>query len=458
MSSANNHSTAIVHRHTSSYNDLPELRDTFLIKGRHYEQQYANLYFVRLLQLRKIVHEEAKRRWGKLKLKGHLREPKFVEKVLDVPPGELCYIIGTVYMDMEFKPCILDDIGQEYQLNTVPLKPKYTSPKDEVMLEDESGRVKLFGQRLKNEMLVTGIIISVLGMETPAGGFEVLDFCVPGLAPQIPYSPMETETKYVALASGLNIGDDASETVELSMLLEYLTGELGSIDDQKLSSRIVRVVLAGNSFAKPKQVEDDKKTKKYGYDSTTYDASPIKHVDRFLAQLTSSISVDVMSGAQDPATVHLPQPPLHPSLFPNSSCDSTLKTVTNPYWFELDGAIFLGTSGQPLDDMDKYMPEDAEDMRLPITERTLFWRHIAPTCPDTLWCYPFRDMDPFIMQQCPHVYFVGNQREYATSVVEGSEGQRCRVVLVPSFSETKTIVLVNLSTLECTPLSFRVKL
>jgi DNA polymerase delta subunit 2 len=52
------------------------------------------------------------------------------------------------------------------------------------MLEDESGRIRLAGEKIEQAGLVTGIIIAVLGMETPAGDFEVIDYCFPGMAPQ----------------------------------------------------------------------------------------------------------------------------------------------------------------------------------------------------------------------------------------------------------------------------------
>lgn len=42
---------------------------------------------------------------------------------------------------------------------------------------------------------------------------------------------------------------------------------------------------------------------------------------------------------------------------------------------------FLGTGGQTLDDIYKYLPTDD---RLSMARRTLEWRHIAPTAPDTL--------------------------------------------------------------------------
>jgi DNA polymerase delta subunit 2 len=52
------------------------------------------------------------------------------------------------------------------------------------MLEDESGRIRLVGERISKALLVTGVIVAVLGVETPNGEFEVVDLCAAGLAPQ----------------------------------------------------------------------------------------------------------------------------------------------------------------------------------------------------------------------------------------------------------------------------------
>lgn len=45
------------------------------------------------------------------------------------------------------------------------------------------------------------------------------------------------------------------------------------------------------------------------------------------------------------------------------------------------GFRFLGTSGQNIDDLEKY--SEAKD-KLEFLERTLSWRHLAPTAPNTL--------------------------------------------------------------------------
>jgi hypothetical protein len=75
--------------------------------------------------------------------------------------------------------------------------------------------------------------------------------------------------------------------------------------------------------------------------------------------------------------------------------------------------------------------------------------------PMRIGCYPFDVTDdPFVLTEAPHIYFASNQPEYATRLVEGKDGQLVRLVMVPSFATTRTIVLVNLNDLSCTPVQF----
>jgi DNA polymerase delta subunit 2 len=59
------------------------------------------------------------------------------------------------------------------------------------MLEDESGRIKLTGPKIKEAQLVTGVIVGALGLETPDGDFEVVDICYPGMPPMM--EPIESQ-------------------------------------------------------------------------------------------------------------------------------------------------------------------------------------------------------------------------------------------------------------------------
>lgn len=39
--------------------------------------------------------------------------PRFVPKVLEVVKSQMCYIVGTVYMDMPLKPNAMEDIARD---------------------------------------------------------------------------------------------------------------------------------------------------------------------------------------------------------------------------------------------------------------------------------------------------------------------------------------------------------
>src|ERR1700691_934259 len=139
----------------------------------------------------------------------YLGNPAHVERVLEVTKSQLCWVVGTVYMDMPLKPNVLEDIARDVSAlfspfiispfiisthstcmtiqHSIPAPPppkKFFSEEDSVLLEDESGRIRLVGKQVTNTRLVTGVIVAVLGVETPNGEFEVVDLCAAGLAPQ----------------------------------------------------------------------------------------------------------------------------------------------------------------------------------------------------------------------------------------------------------------------------------
>ena len=121
---------------------------SFQLTGEHnqsYRQQYANIYFMRLAKLKSVVLGNAKRKWSDVAgtssfsnyslpywtLRGCLTallnsigttreptgDPVYVPRVLDVQKGKLCYIVGTVYMDMPLKPNVLVDLGKEVRFS-----------------------------------------------------------------------------------------------------------------------------------------------------------------------------------------------------------------------------------------------------------------------------------------------------------------------------------------------------
>jgi DNA polymerase delta subunit 2 len=130
----------------------------------------------------------------------------------------------------------------------------------------------------------------------------------------------------------------------------------------------------------------------------------------------------------------------------------------------------LAGSGQALDDMFMYLPDPPESshgapessLRLSLLEATLRCRHLAPTAPDTLHCFPYMGHDPFLLTTTPHIYAmgktsrdrlyicshkpVGNQPSFESQCFT-EDGVRSRLVCVPSFAESGELVLVNTHTL-----------
>lgn len=421
-----NDNFAQLNRTSSSYNPLHSYR---LPHGenKNYMQQFADTYFLRLAKLKPVVEAIANHEWEDFEIAGERAQR--VERVLDVRQGQLCWVAGTIYMDMPLKPNILDDISKEHWIAGGPARQSYYSNELEtqVMLEDESGRLRLTGAMLKNNLIVTGVIVAVLGTENANGDFEVLDMQIPNLprqpqrwereeAKSAEEGKMEVDRKgsagnKIAFVSGLDISGTRADTLNLSLLSEYLLGEALGLDDQESVTYIGRLVIAGNSTASdaiidaaPGAPEAAKKaaSKKYGYDAAAYNPLPTTLLDHFLAELLPSIPITLMPGENDPANVSLPQQSVHSAMFPHARAysspqlgDPALKdpgwfdNVTNPWEGDIDGWRIMGTSGQPVEDILKYVdavgPNGTDaDGRLEIMESMLRWRCGAPTAPDTL--------------------------------------------------------------------------
>ncbi|RKF57674.1 DNA polymerase delta small subunit [Golovinomyces cichoracearum] len=484
----------------SRQSSLYKPHDTFFLKAdKQYKQQYGDMYFLRLAKLKPAVDLVASESWDELVIAGE--SVKKAERVLDVRQGSLCWVSGTVYVDMPLKPNILDDIAKDHWASALPPRQKYLSSVGEelVMLEDESGRLRLTGAPLKNQILVTGCVIAVMGTENSNGDFEVVDIKIPDLPPQTErrdafasknknrdqaesiknddFQAKDTTEptshgKKIAIVSGLGFsGTDADHSVEIQLLVEYLIGEAFDPTIQNSVSQISRLIIAGNSIT-PDDIKVSheitsatrKPQKKYGYDSSSYNPTPIAHLDYFLSCLLPSLPVTLIPGATDPANVSLPQQPLHPALFPLSriygsplfpdrSTDEPgwFDPVTNPWDGEIEGWRFLGTGGQNVDDIFKYLESEN---RLEVLEALCRWRCCAPTAPDTLSSYPFQDDDPFVLDFCPHIFFVGSQPKFETSLIEGPDGQTVRLIAIPKFSETGELVLIDSETLETSIVKF----
>jgi len=70
------------------------------------------------------------------------------------------------------KPSLLRDLSKELQLEVQPIN-NYASINDKLFLEDETLRIKLMGNHIDIQEVVTGLVCAVLGHELENGTFWV---------------------------------------------------------------------------------------------------------------------------------------------------------------------------------------------------------------------------------------------------------------------------------------------
>jgi DNA polymerase delta subunit 2 len=288
-----------------------------------------------------------------------------------------------------------------------------------MMLEDESGRLRITGEAL-TEPYVTGCVLAALGTEQADGTFQVIatqyadlprqpqrwerDDSALAVTKKKAPAPKREKSGKLAIVSGLEFTGSNDEDIALDLLLEYLTCEVGgSAEHTSTGSKISRLLIAGDSLAHASPILSREEysarhaaRKTYGYDSSSYNASPAESFDVFLSQILPHLPVTLLPGDQDPANVALPQQPLHPALFPlsrpfanppavSNESREGLDSVTNPWEGDIEGWRVLASGGQNVADLLKYRDDVAV---VEAMELMLRWRSVAPTAPDTLCMFP----------------------------------------------------------------------
>ncbi|XP_032673792.1 DNA polymerase delta small subunit-like [Odontomachus brunneus] len=426
--------------------------DRFKLLERRYDNNSLNIYTARLNNLREDTLHKAKLKW--------VDHPHIEISRLVVEDREKSYIlIGVLCKDdlkEKLKLSLLRDIDNEPQ-QEIQISKDHTSNYIKIFLEDETSRVRLVGNHMDVQEIITGVVCAVFGHETDTGAFWVEDWCFPGYCPK-PCTSLGTsiEDGKILLVSGLDLVNN-TDNLSLDLFSEWITGMAGCTNMQEEEAAIVQVIIAGNSIRSSAKLYNYK-----GYYETKFndqrkikeDLMAMQKLDSFLAKILHCCCVVLMPGQFDPTSYYsMPQQPFHPCTLQKSARFKSMHGVTNPWIGDIGGRVVAGSCGGPIIDIVRVAKSD-ELRPLNWMERTLTWRHCAPTGPNTLPVYPFFKNDPFVMTECPDVYFAGNMDAYDSKLVEGDEGQMIRLICVPRFSETKTAVLVNLQDLTTQSVSF----
>jgi DNA polymerase delta subunit 2 len=428
----------------------------FLLLSIEFTQQFSHMYFQRLELLKPRAQRHA------LGILG-LKESR-LRRALDMEMGDPCICVGTIYKHCSgFKGFLkayteeqvrlvgggADDGDDDDDAMALDEDVSFRSTKetDVLVIEDESGRLQLEGN-CPIGALVTGMIVAVFGQLKEGRKLHVENWMFCGASPQIDRKPWPTqERKWIAFISGFKICERTQLSHEL--LIDFLCGNIRH--EHSVSTKDVgRLIVAGNLIG----ITDDVRLKgKVRLDPQDHikpadrtnprsSASCMREVDRLLLSLSEVIDVDVMPGELDPTNCFLPQQPLHPLLLPSSSRNSTTHLVPNPYQFTVpqNGTQIFVSSGQNLSDALQQVTTDA----LTTLENMVQSANLFPTAPNTLACYPFKDTDPFLLQETPHCIVVGNQAKFETTLLN-AEGINCRLVTLPSWDIEPGIVFIEVS-------------
>lgn len=447
--------------------------EEFLIKKKNFDYQYAPLYAERLITMRAEIQKYAVKKWN--------NEYAIKKNLEDLVINEKSIIIGTLYKEMKKKPSILKELAED-ENNMLPIQPighreKYIDINDDLILEDEVQRIKLVDpigdenkKIIENNILCTGLVVALMGYEDEDSNFVVLDYCFK----ETPYPRELTvsgEDNYIVFLSGIELGANSNMTLfKLQMFIDFLNGDFLNADGEnkiesdktdyektmeEILSKTSRLIIAGNSLSSSTQSKGMHKQAKYlTKNFVAASVSPIKQLDEYLLQLTDKIDVDIMPGEYDPSNLMVPQQPLHHAMFTKTVARFSSRqfhSCTNPYRFKLDQTEFLGVSGQFIEDIRR---STGTDDSIDLMKLTMEAGHIAPTCPDTLACYPYYGKDPFILKSLPHVYFCGNQDKFQQGIFNDTNGNKVHLISLPRFSVTGTCVFLNLRTFECEEIAF----
>ena len=350
---------------------------------------------------------------------------------------------------------------------------KYIDEKDNLSLEDTSGRVKIdkINSKINVNEFVSGIPIALKGKLSDKGAFIVYDylFYKPDyfISPQNDDTPMDIETNspnqnknLILFISNLRIGkpnENKDEEGKLSsartMLVDFIQNKNLNKTFSDISNRIKRVIFLGGSLYINEKIEELEKGSFIKAEDYKKELNEIIKnytlLDKYLKLLSSYIHVDLINGIEGNDEVYFPQNKNSQLLFLENMSNinaKTLNLVTNPYQFEIyshqnkSKKSFLGTSGENINCILQYTSINDP---LVAMQKTIEWGHLAPLAPDTLRIYPYSQSDPLLLNRIPDVYFISGKHNLNKKVIKYNN-KEILLIELPDFSNNCNGVIYNI--------------
>lgn len=423
-------------------------------------KQYDSCYNTRLKTLKDLIVRRTSTKWG-----GNIEINKSIPECKD---KEQSVIIGVIYKEMPLKPNPLltgfsqSLIRESFVLNKNSKDDKHVkevnkgNKLDALYLEDNEGKVLLDLSSLKNESftidsLYSGIVVGLKGSYNFIQGyFSVYDYVFPYEVTierkEVPNR--QTEGQVLILTSGLNLGFDNISKEKLG-LIEYFK-------QKSYNNQVYKLVLIGGTFKFPNEIEeysdDSEHNQVYNKNITFEYIKNVQSADNYLDLLSNSIDIEIIASDKEPTNFLYPQFPVNKNILMKCMKKNSLSTVSNPYFSifneaksEINDQLkkktkILYFSSQIINTIKKYTVLSNETK---IISSLFEYGHFCPIVPDMLRSYPFKDIDPFIIEYTnPDVVIFGGCENFDQFDVVFN-GQVKKIILVPLFLNKNSIVYYN---------------
>eukprot|EP01024_Parvocaulis_polyphysoides_P040624 TRINITY_DN37015_c0_g2_i1.p1 TRINITY_DN37015_c0_g2~~TRINITY_DN37015_c0_g2_i1.p1 ORF type:complete len:183 (+),score=12.59 TRINITY_DN37015_c0_g2_i1:24-551(+) len=152
-------------------------------------------------------------------------------------------------------PTVMDEYAEQVEegLRSTSF---FGSDEDQLILEDESARMKISIEGYTSHDFVTGQVIGLRGcLSEDRSYFRGVEVLWAGPAPQPSFPTDIQQDKYLIFVSGLEFGRQDAKPMYLEVLSDYIKGSLGSRNDvNEISGEIIRLVIVGNSIKEMEQL------------------------------------------------------------------------------------------------------------------------------------------------------------------------------------------------------------
>lgn len=438
----------------------------------NFTPQYSELYRLRLKQLEDSLATSRRIELSKMK------------------EGERCSVIGCLFKIMKSRKSYVKSIEEGETLKEEPdfddLQPR---DDDELYIENSTGKRMLNledaelvlegGRRIRATIhsLLSGMIVRLDCKLLSENEVQVFEVHLPGIVPF--YNPNDARLpapkqdnpgighllqkiaagerpRLITLVSGVELEASAESLIDdVSLLRDFLVGNLASDSLAGLLGSIQSVVFTGNFIPSDKKI-NKQLLRSYEYKDRQQAMLDkinlgLRAADELIGALAHRYHVIAMPGQADITDAFLPQNAIPSFCFPIAKKSGKLTTVSNPACFSLLGREFMITDGTNVQTL-LSLSKDLEN-ELDVLEITMNARHFAPNCPESSPCFPSHLKDDLVIDSPCHFFICGGAKKFLSHTIQGQD-HSVKLVAVPTFSKTRSVVLLDVDSLESYELTF----